>query len=67
MWNLEGVDAYREMSSADRVTFRKWLLAQAIVGVFSVVALIAITSFNMGGAADQVASEKQPVQRAEAL
>jgi hypothetical protein len=66
MWHRDGVTAYREMSRADRATFRKWLLAHAIVGAFSIVALIAITSFNKGGAADEVAGGKPPVQHAAA-
>jgi hypothetical protein len=65
MWHRDGVAAYREMSSADRATFRKWFLAHAIIGVFSVVALIAIASFK-GGAADEAASAKPPVQQAAA-
>jgi hypothetical protein len=66
MWHRDGVAAYRELSSADRATFRKWFLAHAIIGVCSVVALIAIASFNKGGAADEAASAKPPVQQATA-
>ena len=65
MWQRDGVTAYREMNGADRATFRRWLLAHAVIGALSVVALIAVVSMNKGGG-NEVASEKQPIQHAAA-
>jgi hypothetical protein len=70
MWQRDSITAYREMRSADRSTFRKWLVAHVIGGAISVIAVIAIASaitvINKRGSSNEVASQKQLIQQAAA-
>jgi hypothetical protein len=66
MLERESNAAYRTMNAADRSAFRKWLLVNTIVGAFSVLALVAITSMHPGDGSSEVATQSQPIRHAQA-
>jgi len=43
-----GLNEYRRLTLEDNVTFRRWLVANTVVGALSFLSLIAIASFAGG-------------------
>jgi hypothetical protein len=43
-----GLDEYRRLSLEDSATFRRWLLANTVVGAFTLLALIGMASLPGG-------------------
>jgi hypothetical protein len=46
-----GLDEYRRLSLEDNATFRRWLVANTVVGALSLLALIGIASLPSGDTA----------------